>query len=70
MKVLFLSISSLPHASGHSISLDLLHQFQENGHEVYIVCALERKAKQETYLSMEAGCQVLRVRTGNNKKET
>jgi len=48
--------------------LDLLHQFQENGHEVYIVCALERKAKQETYLSMEAGCQVLRVRTGNNKK--
>ena len=68
MKVLFLSISALPHVSEHSISLDLLHEFQRNGHEVYIVCGLEKKENRDTYLAEEAGCKILRVRIGNNKK--
>lgn len=68
MNVLFISISSLPHISQHSISLDLIHQLQEQGHQVYAVCAIERRENKETYLSREAGCSVLRVRVGNNKK--
>ena len=54
--------------SKHSISLDLIHEFQRNGHEVYVVCARERKENKDTELCEEAGCKVLRVKTGNNKK--
>ena len=68
MKVLFLSISALPHVSEHSISLDLLHEFKRNGHEIYIVAGLEKKDSRETFLAEEAGCHILRVKIGNNKK--
>ena len=68
MKVLFLSISAVPRVDGHSISLDLLHEFQRNGHEVYIVAGLQKRENTETYLAQEAGCQILRVKIGNNKK--
>ena len=68
MNVLFASISPIADAAGHSISLDLLHEFQKNGHSVYIVCAVEKKAQTETYLTEEAGCHILRVKIGNNKK--
>ncbi len=68
MNVLFVSISSIEHASKHSISLDLLHEFQRNGHSVYIVAALSKKDNSQTNLSEEAGCKVLRVKIGKNKK--
>ena len=68
MNVLFLSISAIPHVGGHSISLDLLHEFKRNGHDIYIVAAVERKDNTDTYLAEEAGCKILRVKTGNNKK--
>ena len=58
----------MPHLSKHSISLDLIHELQRNGHEVYVVCALERRENRDTYIDTEAGCTVLRVRIGNNKK--
>lgn len=67
MNVLFISISSLPHISEHSISLDLLHEFQKNGHNVFVVCSIEKKDDVETFIQEEAGCQVLRVKIGNNK---
>ena len=68
MNVLFITISPISNAAANSISLDLLHEFQRAGHNVHIVCALERKENQDTCLSEEAGCKVLRVKTGNNKK--
>ena len=68
MNVLFVSISSIEHASKHSISLDLLHEFQRNGHDVYIVAALQRRDSGETNLAEESGFKVLRVKIGNNKK--
>lgn len=67
MNVLFISISSLPHMSGHSISLDLIREFVRNGHKVCVVASNERRNKQPTALSEECGCKVLRVKTGNNK---
>ena len=68
MNVLFVSISSTEHASKHSISLDLLHEFQRNGHNVYIVASLQKRDNGETNLAEEAGFKVLRVKIGNNKK--
>lgn len=68
MKVLFLSISAMPRLDGHSISIDLLHEFRRQGHEVYVVAALHKGGRTETYLCEEAGCQILRVKIGKNKK--
>lgn len=68
MNVLFISISPLPHITSHSISLDLIREFIRNGHKVYAVCANERKNNIPTSISNEAGCTVLRVKIGNNKK--
>lgn len=68
MNVLFVSISSIEHASKHSISLDLLHEFQRNGHNVHIVAALQKRDNGVTNLVEEAGFKVLRVKIGNNKK--
>ncbi len=68
MNVLFISISPIKNAAANSISLDLLHEFQKAGHKVHIVCAVERKENTDTCLSEEAGCKVLRVKIGNNKK--
>lgn len=67
MNVLFISISSLPHMSQHSISLDLMRRLVVGGHKVYAVCSNERRNRQPTTLSEECGCSVLRVKTGNNK---
>lgn len=68
MKILFLCISAIPHVGSHSVSLDVLHEFQRNGHEVYIVAGADKKAGQDTFLAEEAGCQILRVRAGKHKK--
>ena len=68
MNVLFASISAIPRVDAHSISLDLLHEFKRNGHDIYIVCGLEKTAGGETALSVEDGYHILRVRIGKNKK--
>ncbi len=68
MNILFVSISSLPHISEHSISLDLIHELQRNGHQVFVVCAIESRDNIETNICQESGCTVLRVKIGNNKR--
>ena len=67
MNILFLSISSLPPLVEQGISLDLIRQMQQHGHNVYVVCSNERRNGQPTTLSEECGTHVLRVRIGNNK---
>ena len=66
--VLFLSISNFPHLEGHSISHDLFHELKRNGHNVYVVCGLDRGCGEETSLKEEAGCKILRVKIGKNKE--
>ena len=68
MNVLFLTISTLPPIGKHSISLDLIHEFIRNGHNVYAVGAVDKNTDAETNISEEAGCTVLRVKIGKNKK--
>lgn len=67
MNVLFISISPINNVAASSISLDLLHEFQKAEHNIYIVCAVERRLKTDTYLTEENGCKILRVKIGNNK---
>lgn len=67
MNILFVSISGMAHMSGHSISMDLIHELTKSGNKVHIVCSNERRNKQPTTLTEEEGCKVLRVKVGNNK---
>lgn len=57
----------MPHLSRHSISLDLMHELKNKGHNIYVICSNERRNGEPTKLSEENGCKILRVRTGNNK---
>ena len=68
MNILFISISSIPDINLHSISLDLLREFQKNGHNICILCALEKDNPKSTYISVEEGFRILRVQIGGNKK--
>ncbi len=67
MNILFITISNIPHLSGHSISLDLLRCFAKSGHNVYAVGSNERRTGKKTAVADECGCKVLRVKIGNNK---
>lgn len=68
MNILFLSISSFPHLSDHSLSTDLLQEFKSHGHDINIVCALDKNTANTTYLTVEEGCRIVRVKIGDNKK--
>ena len=68
MNVLFLTISELPNLEGHSISIDLMHEFVRNGHNVFVVGAASKDSTEDTKITKEAGCTALRVKIGDNKK--
>lgn len=68
MNVLFVSISAIPDVGLHSISLDLMREFQKHGHAVHILCALEKNSPQPTYFAEEEGFRIVRVQIGGNKK--
>lgn len=66
MNILFLSISEFSHMSEHSIYHDLMHEFQRNGHNVFVVCSLGNKEGLQTNLAVENNCKIVRVKIGNN----
>lgn len=68
MNILFISISSIPDIYLHSISLDLLREFKKNGHNICILCALEKNNPKPTYCAEEEGFKIVRVQIGGNKK--
>ena len=68
MNVLFLSIGNLKNLSQKALYTDLIRAIKSHNHEVYVVCANEKRNGQETRLSRECDIHVLRVKTGNITK--
>lgn len=68
MKVLFLTIGRMPDIEAHAIYPDLLRQFRDNGHDVYIVSPRERRTGLETELVTSNGVSLLYVSIGNITK--
>ena len=68
MKVLFLTIGRFEGIEAHSIYPDLLREFRNNGHEVYIVAAQEKRYGLPTACVEENGVTILRVCIGNITK--
>lgn len=64
MNILFLTIA-YPKTGEHNIYSDLMVEFKRNNHSVYVVCSNEKRHNKDTYLSIEDGVNILRVKTGN-----
>ncbi len=68
MNVIFLTMSNIKTLNCHGIYEDLMREFVQNGHRVYIVAPNEKRYGESTALKEENGCKILRVRTGNLQK--
>ena len=68
MNILFLTLTKIDDINQRGIYTDLLRQFINNGHYVFVVCPLERKYKQKTRLDKFKNCSILKVKTFNIQK--
>lgn len=64
MKILFITIM-WPREGDRNLYSDLMEEFIEHGHEVYVCTINERRRKEPTICFNQKGIQVLRVKTGN-----
>ncbi len=67
-KIIFLSLVQIDTLSDRGIYHDLLRQFVSNGHEVFVVCPVERRTGLATRIIKESGSTILQVQTLNLQK--
>jgi glycosyltransferase involved in cell wall biosynthesis len=68
MNILFLSIGRIQNIEDNGIYTDLLRQFRNNGHNVFIVHQREKRLNLPTEFVEDGGVNFLRVRIGNITK--
>jgi glycosyltransferase involved in cell wall biosynthesis len=68
MNILFLSIGRFNNIDDKGIYTDLLRQFRDNGHKVYVISPWEKRFSRLNEFKNEGGVYFLRVRTGNLTK--
>lgn len=68
MNVIFLTISRITDVNSRGIYTDLMRQFRDEGHNVYIVSPLERQFHLPTSFSIQDGIHLLGVKTLNMQK--
>ena len=68
MNVIFLTLVRISDIEGRGIYQDLMRKFRDEGHNVYIVTAAERRLGQETSLVDSHGVKILNVKTLNIQK--
>ncbi len=68
MKVLFLTLANIDNIEQSGIYQDLLRKFRDNGHDVTIVCPVERKFKKPTHKLNINGVSILKVWSPNFQK--
>ena len=68
MNILFLNLFGNAKVSDRGIYNDLIRQFRDNGHTVYLVTPWERKLNKTTALVVEDGVYILGVKSLNIQK--
>lgn len=68
MNVIFLTLVRISDIEGRGIYQDLMRKFRDEGHQVYVVTAAERRLEQETSLLESHGVKILNVKTLNVQK--
>ncbi|MBQ8308197.1 MAG: glycosyltransferase family 4 protein [Clostridia bacterium] len=68
MNIVFLTIGRMNNIEDHTIYSDLLREFRNNGHNIYVVSANEKRSGGKTEIIDENGVHILRVKIGNITK--
>lgn len=68
INIIFLSLIQIDTLVQRGIYQDLLRQFKNNGHNVFVVCPLERNVNKKTNLIIEGNVRILQVKTFNIQK--
>ncbi len=68
MNILFLTIAHFPDINARGVYPDLMREFRDKGHRVYIVSPNERKFKLPTTLKTDKDITLLNVKTFNLQK--
>lgn len=68
MNIIFLTLVRISDIEGRGIYQDLMRKFRDEGHQVFIVTAAERRLGQETSLVDSHGVKILNVKTLNVQK--
>ncbi len=68
MNVIFLTLVRISNVEEHNIYCDLMRKFRDEGHQVYIVSAAERRLGIENSLVENNGVKILNVKTLNVQK--
>lgn len=68
MNVLFLTLVEISTLGELGIYTDLLREFVKDGHQVHVICPVERRNAAKTTLIREKNAEILRVKTGNITK--
>ena len=65
MNILFLMIISPQLEANPNLYTELMEEFRDQGHEVYVAAIEEKKNGKQTRISMEKGIRILHIKTGN-----
>lgn len=68
MNVLFLTLYHIESLCNRGIYEDLLREFSNHQHNVYVVSPVERRFRSETVLHVDGNVQILELKTGNIQK--
>ena len=68
MNIIFLTLGKITNIEERGIYQDLMRKFRDEGHQVYIVTAAERRLGKETSLVESHGVKILNVKTLNVQK--
>ena len=68
MNIIFLTLVRISDIEERGIYQDLMRKFRDEGHQVYVVTAAERRLGQETSLVDSHGVKILNVKTLNVQK--
>ena len=68
MNVLFLTLLEFNSIEDRTIYTDLMREFRNNGHMVYIISPIERRHREETHIVEENHSKILKLKIGNIQK--
>lgn len=68
MNIIFLTLARIQNIEDRGIYSDLMRKFRDEGHQVYIVCPVERRLGLETTIVENKGVKILNVKTLNIQK--
>jgi glycosyltransferase involved in cell wall biosynthesis len=68
MNILFLTLANISSIESKGLYNDLLREFRNNGHDIYVVSPFERKEKKSTCLLLNNEVKILKVKIWNIQK--